>query len=112
LRDIVFDSDEAEIRRSEIDKISDIAAYVNQNPSVRLGIDGSTDLIRGTNEPNVALSQRRVANVRDALLRAGVSSDLIETGDFAADRAECNESTEQCYQRDGRVVEVLARSDR
>jgi len=111
LRDIVFDSEEADIRRSEMDKISDIASYVDQNPSVRLRIDGSTDLIRGTNQYDVDLSQRRVDEVRDALIRAGVSADRIETGSFPAERARCNDSTEHCSQRDGRV-EVLARSAR
>ena len=110
LRDIIFDFDEAEIRRSEMNKISDIADYVDQNPSVRLRIDGSTDLIRGTNQYNVDLSQRRVARVRDALIRTGVSADRIETGGFPAEPARCNDSTEHC-QRAGRV-EVLARSDR
>ena len=90
-------------------KISDIAAYVNQNPTVRIGVDGATDLLRGTNKYNTALSERRIANVRDALLQAGVSSNRIETGGFAAERARCNDSTERCAQRDGRV-EVLAHS--
>jgi outer membrane protein OmpA-like peptidoglycan-associated protein len=110
LRDIVFDFDKAEIRPSEMSKISDIASYVNQNPGVRLGIDGATDLLRGTNRYNVALSERRIANVREALMRTGVSSDRIETGGFAAARAKCSGSTEQCSERDGRV-EVLARSN-
>jgi peptidoglycan-associated lipoprotein len=109
LRDIVFDFDTADIRPSEMSKISDIAAYVNQNPSVRVGIDGSTDLLRGTNRYNVALSQRRVANVRDALIRSGVSADRIETGRFGVERVKCNDSTEHCSQREGRV-EVMGRS--
>ena len=109
LRDILFDFDKADVRPSEMSKISDIASYVNQNPNVRLGIDGATDLHRGTNQYNVALSERRIDNVRDALVRTGVSADRIETGGFAAERAKCSGSTEQCAQRDGRV-EVLARS--
>jgi outer membrane protein OmpA-like peptidoglycan-associated protein len=108
LRDIMFDYNRPEIRSTEMSKIADIAAYSNQNPSVRLGIDGSTDLLRGTNQYNAALSQQRVGNVRDALIRAGVSADRIETGGFGAERAKCNDATEQCSQRDGRV-EVMAR---
>ena len=109
LRDIMFDYDKADIRSSEMSKISDIASYARQNPTVRLGIDGSTDLRRGTNQYNVSLSDRRVANVRDALIRAGVSADRIETGGFGTERARCDESVEQCSRREGRV-EVLARS--
>lgn len=109
LRDILFDFDAVDLRPSEMSKISDVATYVSQNPSVRVGIDGSTDLSRGTNRYNVALSQQRIANVRDALIRAGVSADRIETGRFGADRVECDDSTEQCSRREGRV-EVMGRS--
>lgn len=110
LRDIVFDFDKADLRSSELTKISDIAAYAKQNPGVRLGIDGSTDLLSGTNQYNTALSKQRIANVRDALIKTGVPSSRIDTGDFAAERAKCNDSMERCSQRDGRV-EVLARSN-
>jgi outer membrane protein OmpA-like peptidoglycan-associated protein len=109
LRDILFDFDTAEIGPSELSKISDIATWVKQNPSVRVGIDGSTDLLRGTNRYNVALNERRTANVRDALIRTGVPADRIETGRFGVERVECNESTEPCAQREGRV-EVMGRS--
>ena len=108
-RDIMFDFDTADIRRSEMNKISDVAAYLKQNPSTRVGIDGATDLLRGTNRYNVDLSRRRIANVRDALIEAGVSGDRIETGNFGAERVECNDSTEPCSKREGRV-EVMARS--
>ena len=108
LRDIMFDYNRAEIRSTELSKIADIAVYTNQNPSARLGIDGSTDLLRGTNQYNAAMSQQRVGNVRDALIRAGVSADRIETGSFGAERAKCNDATEPCGQRDGRV-EVMVR---
>jgi outer membrane protein OmpA-like peptidoglycan-associated protein len=108
LRDIMFDYNQAEMRPTEMSKIADIATYTNQNPSVRLGIDGSTDLLRGTNQYNAGLSQQRVGNVREALIRAGVSADRIETGGFGAERAKCNDVNEKCSQRDGRV-EVMAR---
>jgi outer membrane protein OmpA-like peptidoglycan-associated protein len=109
LRDFTFDYDRTDIRSSEQNQPSEIAAYVRQNPSVRLGIDGATDLLRGTNQYNTGLSQRRMATVRDALIQAGVSADRIETGAFAAQRANCNDATERCSQRDGRV-EVLVRT--
>jgi outer membrane protein OmpA-like peptidoglycan-associated protein len=108
LSDIMFDYNRTEIRSTELSKIADIAVYTNQNPSVRLGIDGATDLLRGTNQYNAVMSQQRVGNVRDALIRAGVSADRIETGSFGVERAKCNEANEPCSQRDGRV-EVMVR---
>jgi outer membrane protein OmpA-like peptidoglycan-associated protein len=50
LKDFTFDYDRADIRSAEVNQPSEIAGYVRQNPSVRLGIDGSTDLLRGTNQ--------------------------------------------------------------
>jgi outer membrane protein OmpA-like peptidoglycan-associated protein len=109
LRDILFEFDKADIRPSEMSKLYDIASYVNQNPSIRVGIDGSTDLLRGSNRYNVALSERRIANVRDALLRAGISAERIETGRFGVARVKCDDSNEQCSHREGRV-EVMGRT--
>jgi len=108
LKDFMFDYDRSDIRYSESRKPAEIATYMSQNPSVRLGIDGYTDS-RGTSQYNLPLSQRRVASVRDALIQAGVPSDRIETGTFGTDRLACNSSTEQCSPREGRV-EVLVRA--
>jgi outer membrane protein OmpA-like peptidoglycan-associated protein len=110
LRDIVFTYDKTDLSASELAKISEISTYAKQNPDVRLGLDGSTDLLSGSNKYNTALRQQRVANVRAALIKTGIPSSRIETGDFASERAQCNDSVERCSQRDGRV-EVLARSN-
>jgi outer membrane protein OmpA-like peptidoglycan-associated protein len=108
LKDFMFDYDRSDIRYSESRKPAEIATYMSQNPSVRLGIDGYTDS-RSSNQYNLPLSQRRVASVRDALIQAGVPADRIETGNFGTDRPACNPSSEQCAQREGRV-EVLVRA--
>jgi outer membrane protein OmpA-like peptidoglycan-associated protein len=109
LREIIFEYDKATIPASEMGKITEIASYLNDNPGVRLGIDGTTDLHRGTNRYNVPLSQQREANVRKALIRAGVPESKIEIGSFATERAQCVNPAENCALRDGRV-EVLATS--
>jgi outer membrane protein OmpA-like peptidoglycan-associated protein len=108
LKEFMFDYDRSDIRYSESRKPAEVATYMSQNPSVRLGIDGYTDL-RGTSQYNLPLSQRRTTTVRDALIQAGVPADRIETGTFGSDRVMCNPSTEQCSQREGRV-EVLVRA--
>jgi len=53
-----------DILRSDGNKAREIADYMNRNPSLRVGIDGS--------------SARRVANVRDALINAGVPAYKIQ----------------------------------
>jgi outer membrane protein OmpA-like peptidoglycan-associated protein len=108
MKDFMFDFDRSDIRYSESKKPAEIATYMTQNPTARLGIDGYTDS-RSSTQYNLPLSQRRVATVRDALIQAGVPADRIETGTFGTDRSLCNPATEQCAQRDGRV-EVLVRA--
>jgi len=107
VKEFMFDFDRSDIRNSESRKPAEVAAYMSQNPSVRLGLAGYTNR-QSTDQYNLPLSQRRVATVRDALIQAGVSADRIETGTFGTDRFMCNPSTE-CSQREGRV-EVLVRA--
>jgi outer membrane protein OmpA-like peptidoglycan-associated protein len=104
-RDILFDFDKSDIRSNETMKVSDIASYVQQNPTTMVGIDGYADP-RGTDKYNQALSERRVNAIRDALLGAGVAGDKIHTGAFGEMRLKCQEATEACWQSDRRV-EVL-----
>jgi outer membrane protein OmpA-like peptidoglycan-associated protein len=103
--DFLFDYDNSELRSNETSKVSEIAAYMQQNPSIVVGIDGYADP-RGTDRYNQALSDRRVSTIRDALVRAGVPAGKITTGAFGEMRLKCKESTQECWQSDRRV-EVL-----
>jgi peptidoglycan-associated lipoprotein len=85
--------------------VAAVAAYLNQNPSAKVGIDGYADP-RGTDAYNQALSERRVNAIQNALVKAGVPGHKIQTGAFGEKRLKCSENTEECWQRDRRV-EVL-----
>ena len=108
-KDFHFDTDKSDIRSNDMGKITEIAAYMRQNLSATVGIDGHADP-RGTDEHNQGLSERRVGTVRDALAKAGVQSERIKTGAFGEQRLQCAESTAECWQRDRRV-EVLIGTD-
>jgi outer membrane protein OmpA-like peptidoglycan-associated protein len=109
-KDILFDTDKSDIRANETSKVADVATYIKQNPTFQVGINGYADP-RGTDQHNQALSQRRVNAIRDALVKAGVASDKIQTGAFGEQRLQCNESTDACWQRDRRV-DVGFRTDK
>ena len=64
-RDYNFNLNRDDILSSDGNKAREIADYVNQNPSARIAIDGS--------------SERRVGAVRNALLDAGVPSYKIQS---------------------------------
>jgi outer membrane protein OmpA-like peptidoglycan-associated protein len=76
-------------------KVSEIAAYVKQNPSLRVGIDGFKD------PRNDDLSERRIRAVRSALIEAGVPSSKIQSGAYGDAKLAGD-----------RRVEVLVRSDK
>jgi peptidoglycan-associated lipoprotein len=103
----MFDFDRADLRAAEMMKFADLAAYVRQNPNVRLGVDAFTDS-RTMSFYNNALNQNRAIAVREALIRSGVPPDRIDVGTFGTDRERCDESIVQCRQRDGRV-QILIR---
>jgi OOP family OmpA-OmpF porin len=77
----MFEYDRADLQPSDTSKVSEIAAYMNQNPSLQVGIDGSMDP-RGTDPRNQDLSDRRVSAVRNALIQAGVPAYKIQAGAF------------------------------
>ena len=108
-KDFLFDTDKSDIRANETSKVTEIAVYMKQNPSVQVGIDGYADP-RGTDPYNQALSERRVNAIRDALVNAGVASDKIKTGAFGEQRLLCNESTAACWQSDRRVEVLISSS--
>jgi len=108
-KDFLFDTDKSDIRSNETSKVSEISAYMKENPSVQVGIDGFADP-RGTNPHNQGLSERRVNAIRDALVKAGVPGDKIKTGAFGEERLLCNESTAACWQSDRRVEVLISTS--
>jgi hypothetical protein len=80
-RDFTFAYDRADIQSSDATKVTDIAAYMKQNPSIQVGIDGSM-APNGSDPRNQQLSDSRVGAVRTALINAGVPSSRIKTGAF------------------------------
>ena len=97
-RDFLFESSQTVIRDVDWTQVSDIAAYMEANPSLQLGIDGSTNP-RATQRSDRDLCDNRVKAVRDALILAGVPPTRIRDGLFGDVR----------LRRSGRV-EVLIKS--
>jgi outer membrane protein OmpA-like peptidoglycan-associated protein len=69
-RNYSFGSGSDAILTADQSKAGEIASYAAQNPSYRIGIDGS--------------NARRVSNVRTALVNAGVAPNRIQTGSLGS----------------------------
>jgi outer membrane protein OmpA-like peptidoglycan-associated protein len=75
-----FDSESADLRSSDTEQVSEIADYMEQNPSLKVGIDGS--IPRGSDSRKLDLAGLRIIAVRNALIKAGVPASRIEMGVF------------------------------
>ena len=86
--------------------LSNQAEWLNQNPTLRVTIEGHADE-RGTRQYNLALSARRATAVRDYLVGLGVSSNRISTSPYGKERpvALCNDSS--CWSQNRRGVTVV-----
>ena len=80
-RDIQFAYNRSDLQPSEVKKVSEIVWYLQANPSLKVGLDGSLDP-RGTDPRNQDLSNQRVNIIHDALVNAGVPDSRIEMGAF------------------------------
>jgi len=80
-REFWFPTDSAVIQDSEKSKLTEIAAYMNRNPSLNIGIDGSL-VSGGSDVHNRTLADNRVRAIRDGLVAAGVPSHKISVGAY------------------------------
>lgn len=75
---VYFDFDRFEIKPAERAKLQAAKAYLDQNPTYRLLLEGHCDW-RGTAEYNLGLGDRRANSVKRYLLTLGVAADRLET---------------------------------
>jgi len=81
-QDFTFDRTETRLTSSQVNSVAEIAEYMESNPSLEIGIDGSLEGLSSTRSER-ELSNARATSLRDALIRAGVSEDRIQVGAFA-----------------------------
>jgi outer membrane protein OmpA-like peptidoglycan-associated protein len=76
---IYFDSGKDVVKPESYGSIKEIAAVLNENPSVKINVVGHTDS-DGDDAMNLDLSKRRAANVKKALVNDfGIAADRIST---------------------------------
>ncbi len=79
MANINFKYDSAEIAGADpLPILDDIAAFMKENPDVRLEIEGHTDS-RGSDTYNLDLSARRAQTIKNYLVNKGVSAERLMT---------------------------------
>lgn len=84
-QDIHFDFDKYDLRTDALAILDRKASFLNQNPSVRVQIEGHCDE-RGTSEYNLALGERRANAAQQYLTKAGISPARLSTISYGKER--------------------------
>jgi peptidoglycan-associated lipoprotein len=108
LRDIFFEFDDAEVSAEGARVLEANAAWLRDNPSVGVLIEGHCDE-RGTNEYNLALGQHRARATADYLIAQGVESARITVVSYGEERPFCTERTEECWSQNRRSHFLIRR---
>jgi peptidoglycan-associated lipoprotein len=101
LKSVYFDYDEAAIRAEAKPVIEANAASLRANPKALIRIEGNCDE-RGTKEYNLALGQRRAANIGKYLAALGIAEGRIALVSFGKEKPVCTQQTEECMQKNRR----------
>jgi peptidoglycan-associated lipoprotein len=92
--DVHFDFDRFNLRPEALKILDDAVAKLQQNPDVRVTIEGHCDSI-GTVEYNLALGERRANAVRDYLAQRGIMNVRLRTVSYGEERPIADNTTAQ-----------------
>jgi peptidoglycan-associated lipoprotein len=106
LKDIHFDFDKYDIRREDEAILKENAAFLKNNPKMKIQIEGHCDE-RGTIEYNLALGERRASNTKKYLIFLGIPSDRISTISYGKERPLDKGHHEEAWAKNRRAHVVV-----
>lgn len=105
--DVLFDTDQAEIKSGGEHQLDKLAAFLARYPSRRAMIEGYTDSV-GHAEHNQVLSQRRADAVRARLIAMGIAAGRVQAHGSGEASPIATNDTAAGRQRNRRVEVVLS----
>jgi peptidoglycan-associated lipoprotein len=98
LKPVYFDLDSVVLTEASRGILQKNVEYLKTRSTTKVMIEGHADS-RGTNEYNLALSDRRAAVVKDYVVSLGVAADRVSTVAKGEEQPFCKEETEACWQQ-------------
>lgn len=102
---VYFDFDKSSIRPEFVDMLRAHAAFLAQNPDLKVSIEGHTDE-RGSREYNIGLGERRANAVKDFLASEGVAASQMSTISYGEERPADPGHDEAAWAKNRRAVLV------
>jgi len=107
LSDVLFDTGQSTLKPGADRALDRLAQFLKDSPNSAVLIEGHTDSV-GTDDYNLALSQRRAESVADALSSRGISSDRIRTKGLGKAYPVASNDTQAGRQQNRRVEIVFS----
>ena len=102
---IFFDTDQYDVDAQDQQTLQSQAAWLQQNPNVRVTIEGHADE-RGTRDYNIALGDRRANAAKNYLASLGIDPSRINTVSYGKERPAALGSDEAAWAQNRRAVTV------
>lgn len=102
LENLTFSTGSATIGRASYTELDELAAWMGQNPTVTVQLEGHTDF-RGNAAAQINLSQARVDAVKEYLIKQRVKKTRILTKAFGGTQPLSREDTEEAKALNRRV---------
>ncbi len=96
MQPLYFGYDSFTLPQSEIGKIQQAIAVLQQNPSYVLIVEGHCDE-RGSNEYNLSLGEQRALAVRDYIVSGGIDASRIQSRSYGEERPAAMGSGEEVW---------------
>lgn len=98
---VYFDYDMSNIRDDQRATLEAKLPIFTANPDMRIRVAGHTDN-RGSDEYNLALGQRRAAEVKQYLIARGIAADRIDVVSFGEERPAVAQDSEDAWGKNRR----------
>jgi peptidoglycan-associated lipoprotein len=104
--DIYFEFDSIRLDPEAQEILTQKAAWLRKNPSVRVTIEGHCD-DRGTNEYNLALGEGRAQSARAFLIDLGIKESRLTSISYGEERPIASGQNEEAWAKNRRVHFVI-----
>jgi OOP family OmpA-OmpF porin len=104
--DVLFEFGKSELSSVAIRNVDKLADFLKQHPARNLLIEGHTDSV-GSDEFNLALSEKRANAVRDQLVGKGIAAERITPMGYGKKYPVANNDTPAGRQQNRRVEVVI-----
>ncbi|MFH1075968.1 MAG: OmpA family protein [Pseudomonadota bacterium] len=102
IKAVLFDYDKWDIKPGAYPALDEAISVINQNPSLKIRVDGHTDNI-GSDTYNKVLSEKRANSVMQYLLEKGIAQERLSAKGFSFSKPATSNNTEENRAQNRRV---------